>query len=1087
MKKLLAILCVVAVLFCSLFTGVVVSAEDADAGLTQLSPSTDMMANRLWSGSTITAAYRTPLSNATYSAMVQTINSANEYISFGGASGAYFRLFFGNGPIEFKTNGLTLAEGSSLPANYTEGAGFKNRLFKVEITAKDVDLDLDSTADDVNVVVKVDDVEIGNINFEGAQAIFQGTMQEGAYRASREFCGVVVYDVDYALRADEIVDPEMLLTQKTLSDYGIEAGEYYHVDTRDHTAKKGTITSSIDTVLSIDAMLAANGIIKYPSFSNNKGFKLKVKDATTLVLDASDLATELGLDATAAASLATVTAADLGVSVLSGATLKYQVAVEACNTDSEELLNENNEVIFEVKNDVKFTFYLNGYKFYTKTVAGTMTDYTEVTDEEGNTVALENIVTEGGITLFKNVPAPEGVAGTYTLNSLYVNQGKFADYTAPIPALPISQHDDAVFTTANFQATTDNVTLAGVAKINTIFASKITFNKIGGQYLFMSLGAFNLNNTTGKLEFNDFNKAHTLTDYNAVGVAVDLKLALQAVSMDGGAYPNDLKLQIFVDGVLKHTAYYKDSATAKTSKTVLLTPGGVGSDITIERADLVPNDVKVITPADGGFDEDRTITFPATTDNKHEDDHIAGNDLYINYNKTANKALKLLDSVFTAKITNNLTSGSVELFNNGGAQVKFAINASNKLTINAFGNFVSETIPVEKGTEFTLQAVIQYSDFDEDSNGLLDDIRLGAFVNGTLLGGKYWTLVDRDFRYYPCDESTKANLVSYVNFDFRTQAYIAGGKTTAAGTFTIKNPVDLSNDYKNYETITLDDYGVIPGTYTPDASNNLLPKWKLGDDILSIDGKVLKATFTIPTSTKYIELAFVSNSAGAHGISAYFPANGGVPYMKNTKGAINGSGFKLEDFKYDVAQEWMVTYDFEDNGAIKLGIWIDGKLQNNAYYYAFGYGATSDTKAISLYKAGDAATVTFGDADANFVNCEIAEGGYTFTPGAEGYTYNDVAIDGSYTFETVGEYLVKYTTTSGSYAVTGQKTIVVYKANDLNADNDVNILDFIIAKKNAAGTRELTTALARAAVGKYDVTELCDAYDIADIKAAVLG
>lgn len=1082
MKKLLAILCVVAVLFCSLFTGVVVSAEDA--GLTKLSPSVDQMA-AVSCDPSAPSHYRQPFHNATYTAMVQTVGSANEYLAFknGGTS---FSVFFGNAnQVEFKKAGLTTADGSAL-ANYTAGGDFKTRFFKIEITSKVVD-------EKLNIVVKLDDEIAGDFTFNEANAF-------NATYSSREFAGVIVYDVDYQLREDEIIDPALLLPVKKLSDFNITEGEVYTIDPTNTNAHKGGVGGSvIDKLLSIDMMLEANGYVRYPSFINysghNKSFMLKTSGGN-LVLDASAFANEFSDTSrvepavTDPANLATITPADLGLTTLLGAKLHYQVAVQACNADDETLAEG-----VEIKNDIKFTFFMNGHKFYEVVVRGEASDYTPVEDESGNIIGVENVVSEGGLALF--VDCAKDYTNNddpykFTLNSLYLTQGRFTEHTESIPDLPVKTHDASAL--GNKVTADANINLAGNPYINTVFGSKITFNKIGGQYLFSGIGAFNLNNNTGKLEFNDFNNVYTLTDYNAVGVAHEIKIVSKGVSIDGGAYPNDLKLQIFVNGVLKYTAYHANNITSKLGKSVHITAGGVGADVTLEQASFVPNSVREITPADGGFDEDRTITFPATAENKHEDDFIAGNDLYIGYNKKANTSLNLLDSLFTAKITNNLEAGSVALFNAGGAQINCSITAANQIQVFAFGNFfaVAQTIPVAKGTEFTFQFTVQYSDFDEDGNGLLDDIRFGIFIDGQLLGGKFWSMMDRDIRYYAVNETTKAEFVNWTNFNFKTQAYCAGGKTSMAGSITIKNPVDNSEAYKNYETITLEDYGVVPGTYSPDSSNNLLPRWiasLFNEDMLTINGKVLKATFTIPTATNYTELAFISNSAGGHGISARFEANGGIAYIKNTKGTSNGTGFPLGDVKYDVAQEWMVTFDYEADGAIKLGVWIDGKLQNNAYYYCYGYGASSDAKAISLYKAGDPATVTFGDAN-NYTNAEIAEGGYTFTPAAgQTYTYGETTItsDAPYTFESVGEYVVTYTAAKGSYAITGNKTIVVFKANDINADNEINILDFIIAKKNAAGERELGTALERAAAGKYDVNELCDAYDIADIKALILG
>lgn len=1077
MKKLLAILCAVAMIICSLFTGVVVAAEDQ--ALTIYKPSqllmgagpglrTGVVQGNQFNVNESSAPLVSGLLNVEFSAKVFVGNLPTKLIKFYSFQHGYLTGL----DIVFADTGIELANEWGYDTTPLNFPGFTESNFDLTFTSVAVDNEGDGNVNDMKLTLKINDT-VKETVINNSIEVFEKVNALGLNN-------VVLWDTDYVFSPD--YNAATNLPVITFEDFhGFVPGAHYikavaENDSADWRAPKQAMAN---TVFEAEVMLDKNGYIKYPLNEVTWGsFTLRLDNTNGKNLLLKD---EIGIYTGAVHTMATITPEQFGWEEFMGKKFNYKVAVEVVNHDDESLEDaDGNVLIDDFKNDLKITYFINDVKVYSDFFDCEDDDGegTAVTDEHGNLLGYDYQLT--------------GPGTRFGSGQICANNGIF---DLPGSKLPVLNEIVPSDTSVPYYTEDDGDTYYHVLRDNTTFNTDVHFPIADGPVIELQFATLSLESGRVVLNHKDGRKIYITPDgENFADKKFNLKLSAQQMDLDLDGYPDDIKFGIFVNNQGKFITMLNSYASIEE------VTFGVYGGTTISEPDRTPEYLQHVTFEDSLPDNpDNTPALPV-------DVSMRGNLQSVNWLGRTNTYKVMgtrLEVNFKVNETNAINVFATHgVFYEGdptvdkqkqGVTLHFAPGYFYPMFgVDQIGaGLIYEPIPADLyANNIKLEITVEEADCDLNGDGIFNDIRIGYFINDKILFGRFLSpesTID--------DYAAKIASLKEYNSNFRCLA------NDYSGYFTMLPNTSKAAEYglEDFEEITLADFGIASGEYTPKNENHSFfhaPINLSKGDTLS--GKVLKTTLTLPISDQYsiFNIAGWSNWLGArittHGglVISYATEDANVSKYNNT--------VSLPDFKVGEANNIAVSYKYEYD-CLYIGIWIDGKLQNNQFYPLRGWGKSSVNQHdyssyVGLYgnaAAGMAGTFVVDNGTDSVVNNEVtSENNFvTLTP-VDGKTVtvnNGAPLTEETTYTAIDEYVVKTVdTTNGAFDFTGTKTYVIYKDKDLNGDNTVDILDFIIAKKNAGGARPLTSKVALAAAGKADAADLITPAELIAIKRAVL-
>lgn len=224
------------------------------------------------------------------------------------------------------------------------------------------------------------------------------------------------------------------------------------------------------------------------------------------------------------------------------------------------------------------------------------------------------------------------------------------------------------------------------------------------------------------------------------------------------------------------------------------------------------------------------------------------------------------------------------------------------------------------GVEYRFAVTTEYVDYDK--NGQENDLKIGVWFNDKLYEEKYIYIKD------------------YVTDSSNTKAYMY---------MNITSSLQLSSPdrFKDFTVVTPEDFG-IDGHYTAAANNTKSP-------LSSFNKMLFVSKLQYHTNGGFLCFGDMKMQLRSNGTTLYFwEYYTGTIYVNGTD---TGSHFDMspgtafgdtstdflnKDIHYAVTMEY-VNYDNIDNDEngeikddLKCGVWFNGKLYNNCYFYAVG-------------------------------------------------------------------------------------------------------------------------------------------------------
>lgn len=1025
MKKLLAILCTVALLLTSLFTGMAVMAEEPE--LKPLAPSSyggdgQSFAAEAWAGGANTQNFA--FVNAKFEAMV--IPSADSHLfqwgfwtglrlSISGNTARFWMFDTGaqsevatldknyNGtPYKLTVTSQLLNEGVLPAENEEYTTAHEHFVYNLYIDGKQIIKDF---------------IVLGN------DPIVPGNKVNKCLRASN----CTIYDIDTYEAAFTATDADAAgpldgLTALTPADFGIAYGRCDGDWTQGTTAK-----DTANSVFETNIMFEKGGEMVYPRNTGWPGIMLTTSGNTNLAI------TNFHFDSGLATTV--IEASKFNVGSLVGNMVNLKVVLEIGDFDGNNIINDDGTETV-LKDDARLTYYINGIEACDPIEY--KAEYEEYDAVTGNAV-LETRVAGTGDLLFKQ--------GDRTLFSLYFNNKVIIE--DPNCEVPVMLEN----------AATNGALVLG--KLNTVDVTLAEGDSIAMGYL------GNLAVTEGALVYTDkAGNASTVAE-NMAGVKFNLKTLVQRIDFNGDGFVTEVKARVWVND--KATSAYQYINTLPVAQTISLS-----GTAAISAASQIPTGLSEILPSDAGIDS--TATAMTGWGRK-----LAG--------KTFNKVqMSSNNTLFSAYITTDILSektGSNNQFNIHFGPIYNASTWSRYFRLASYiggnswgigvgsGNVGSATVDVELGKEFLYQVSVQKSDIDLDADGVLNDYKIGFFIDGVLLSGQFYTIALTD------DVATSAwgfNIEHAISSDVEAQYSIRSEYTTV-------------EDFTEYKEIVIEDFGFENGTYS--VSDAAVAHWYNAPKTQNFNYKAFttKIKFDVDSnkSSRY-ELTYLGKNNMVSAVIVSMEADGTGAFRYGTE-----AKHKMPDLKANVESELTITSVMSDGG-YKFGFYVDGKLQGYLYTPSVGYSPWYGyigirTLAGTSYAGG---SLTLGAAN---YNVGVAAGNsYTVAASTENLTYtlNGEAVTEETTLSDVGEYVIGTTSAlschnagSGILDQTGTKTVVIYKENDLNADNTVNILDFIAAQKSAS-EEDFDLGKVGAFAAGIAVGERCTAKEIVALKIAIL-
>lgn len=557
----------------------------------------------------------------------------------------------------------------------------------------------------------------------------------------------------------------------------------------------------------------------------------------------------------------------------------------------------------------------------------------------------------------------------------------------------------------------------------------------------------------GKLVYTDDAGAATTVEGDFVGKAFNLKVAVRAVDIDGDELADDTEIGVYVNNVrIGKTAY---SADTYFKYGVNVTP--VASEgAVLSKPNQVPTGLRVLTPNHSGWGGEIDL---------------AG---VVNNGFTQSKWFKedMLDIMFDTNVQiSEMTS--LTLLGLGGGTASVIVQepaaGSNQAVLQYytpngqwfFNGGAAFTIGQKQNFKYT----VEKADVDLNGDGVCNDLRFGFFIDGNLVGDTF----------YYIDAAHSDDINPFYNNQPSAFLQTYG---TLKGVF--------ESDYVREElpacdVITMEDIGYFNGTYTPTGAAGDAFGHYITTPGFSFANKIFETDLMVSSGTGAEEFV-LGNSGGSGGGIRLSVVDGTATLNCVLYAEPHNMRFALPDFKFDVNQKLRIMIARE-GGDYMVGVWIDGKLQNNRFYYGLPEVATWVNYA-GFYMNGGNHVWNF-DTVEDSVAAAVKGENYTITPsGTVTYTVDDVAVEGELTLSEIGEYVVVATDTQATGVATGTQIVVIYVENDLTEDGKVNVLDFIAMQKNTDG-EPLSRVGSFAAGVEYGTA--CTTKELVAIKKVLLG
>lgn len=474
-----------------------------------------------------------------------------------------------------------------------------------------------------------------------------------------------------------------------------------------------------------------------------------------------------------------------------------------------------------------------------------------------------------------------------------------------------------------------------------VFSGDVTFSEADAYLYFgdkeshwngMRFASGQYDDDVDALEFKFGDHTYKMTPEIAgdpiVGEPVNLKLSYQVIDQDKDGNVDTLQLGVWFNDVLYNNKYFYLSTYANGAKDytyylsgwLLIQPGTPGASITIVSEE--PDVPKILNP------ELTQISFQ---------DYGISNDVYV-YDKDKEFAKRgsywenLDGKVFSGDVT--FTKEGADLYfgdkDNPYRGMRFASGrvAGDKDALEfKFGDGTYTLTQEVAGTElvgkpFNLKLSYEVIDTDEDNEK--DTLQFGVWINDKLYGNEYFYLTTykdgtRDYTYY---------LTGWIMI----QPLEEGASITVASDLVQKIDASMTK-------ITFRDFGMKDGTfgYTGDLSAK-------GYYNGSLSGKVFTGDITFTEAPSYL---FIGGQPNAwYGISIAsgqenVPSDSLLVTIGDKSYTLSPAviGTVLVGKEINLKVSYLETDTDKDgsNDTLQLGIWINGKLYQNKYFYVSTY------------------------------------------------------------------------------------------------------------------------------------------------------
>ena len=415
-----------------------------------------------------------------------------------------------------------------------------------------------------------------------------------------------------------------------------------------------------------------------------------------------------------------------------------------------------------------------------------------------------------------------------------------------------------------------------------------------------------------------------------IGEEFNLKLSYDMLDKDGNEEEDTLKLGVWINDKLYNNEYVEIQDYSLLLRTWLSIAGSSEGAITVKSE---KKQVSAPIPfADSKYAEWDQISFSDYAnlpDGTY--DTVNGED----FSKIAFYDGTLAGKVFSGDVTFSgtttyLTIGATSdpwnglylISNYEGDPTVLHLLAGGEHVITPEALGTEETTFAE--TPFNLKFSYELVDFDEDENP--DSLKLGVWINNLLY--KYIDIADYT-------EATGGGLGIFTP--------VAGSSVTLKSNKVQKaEPVYFADtEYKNWEKVTFDDFGLIDDTYAGAASLGFGGRGYYSGG--SLEDKVFHGKVTLSENWSYLIIGGLDDPWQGIYVASN-PETGQLEVLNHgaisTELAVPGKQFDLK-LSYDIVEE-------AGTKSLKLGIWIENRLFADKYLTFTDY-ATLVGPLMSLY------------------------------------------------------------------------------------------------------------------------------------------
>ena len=434
-----------------------------------------------------------------------------------------------------------------------------------------------------------------------------------------------------------------------------------------------------------------------------------------------------------------------------------------------------------------------------------------------------------------------------------------------------------------------------------------------------------------------------------IGTKFNLKLSYDLFDSNGDSGDDTLKIGVWINDKLYDSQYIE-----VTDYEVLLKSGMVLYGMDVSSVELkVPETIKFedsayknwqqVTFSDYGLEDGYYATAYPSFSGKIEDTVFNGN-------------VEFLPEYSTIILGNQIDEVGLSLTTESGAMY-LVIPGKEKILID---KNIAGTQLIE--AEFNLK--VSYDLFDSNDDGKDDTLKIGVWINDKLYNNKYIEVTDYEVL-------------------LRTGMVLYGMRVDSIGT------KKLSTKLKR---ITFADFGIKDGTYTyvGDLAASGTYSGSLEGAVICGDVLFSSKPATLFVGGKSDVKQGISLTSGSDGNLILKVGNDTYTLTPDVAGA------QLVDKTFNLQLSYQV-----DNDALKLGVWVNGKLYDNKYIYVSENYTDYFTGRLAVYPESEGASLKLISEKTEVLNKYL-----------EKISFADFGIsDGSYSGEDnmkVGYYIGDY-------------------------------------------------------------------------------